>query len=178
MKHEGFTVWLTGLSGAGKTTLAALLSTQLREGGAKVEMLDGDIARARLSPGLGFSREDRDIHIRRIGFVSELLSRNGVIVVVAAISPYRETREEVKGKIANFVEVFVDCPIAVLAERDVKGLYKRALAGELTHFTGISDPYEAPLGPDVLIRSDQETVEESFHKIWREIERRGWIRPA
>jgi adenylylsulfate kinase len=178
MTHEGFTVWLTGMSGAGKTTLAGLLSARLREAGAKVELLDGDIARARLSPGLGFSREDRDIHIRRIGFVSELLSRHGVIVIVAAISPYRETRDEVKGKIAKFVEVFVDCPVGVLAERDVKGLYKRALAGELEHFTGVSDPYEPPLGPDVVVRSDRETVEESFGKIWCEIERRGWIRRA
>jgi adenylylsulfate kinase len=178
MRHEGFTVWLTGMSGAGKTTLAGLLSARLREKGAKVEMLDGDIARARLSPGLGFSREDRDAHIRRIGFISELLSRNGVIVVVAVISPYRETRDEVRANIANFVEVFVDCPIPVLTERDVKGLYKRALAGELKHFTGISDPYEAPVSPDVLIRSDQETAEQSLDRIWREIERRGLIQTA
>ncbi len=178
MTHEGFTVWLTGMSGAGKSTLAGLLGTRLRERGAKVEVLDGDVARARLSPGLGFTREDRDIHIRRIGFVSELLSRNGVIVIVAAISPYRETREEVKSKIANFVEVFVDCPVAVLAERDVKGLYKRALAGELEHFTGVSDPYEAPLAADVWIQSDREMELESLDRIWREIERRGWIRTA
>lgn len=176
MRHEGFVVWLTGLSGAGKTTLAERLSSRLRDGGAKVEMLDGDIARARLSPGLGFSREDRDLHVRRIGFIGELLSRNGVIVVVALISPYRETREEVKSKVAHFVEVFVDCPIAVLAERDVKGLYKKALAGELSHFTGVSDPYEPPLVPDVLVHSDRESIEESLDRIWREIERRGLIR--
>jgi adenylylsulfate kinase len=178
MIHQGFTIWLTGLSGAGKTTLSGLLAARLRECGAKVELLDGDIARARLSPGLGFSRADRDIHIRRLGFLSELLSRNGVITIVAAISPYRETRDEVKQNIASFLEVFVDCPVSVLAERDVKGLYKKALAGELDHFTGVSDPYEPPLTPDVLIRSDREAAEDSFARIWREIERRGWIRSA
>jgi len=178
MTHEGFTVWLTGLSGAGKTTLSEMLCARLRVVGAKVELLDGDIARARLSPGLGFTREDRDAHIRRLGFISELLSRNGVITIVAAISPYRDTRDEVKAKIANFLEVFVDCPVAVLAGRDVKGLYRKALAGELKNFTGVSDPYEPPLAPDVLVRSDCETPEESLARIWLEIERRGWIRPA
>jgi adenylyl-sulfate kinase len=175
MTHAGFTVWLTGLSGAGKTTLSGLLGARLRELGARVELLDGDIARARLSPGLGFSRADRDAHIRRLGYLSELLSRNGVITVVAAISPYRETRDEVKANIANFLEVFVECPLAVLAERDVKGLYKRALAGEIAHFTGVSDPYEPPQKPDVLVRSDRETADESLARIWDEIVRRGWI---
>lgn len=175
MKHEGCTVWLTGLSGAGKSTLSTLLHARLREAGAKVELLDGDIVRAALSPGLGFSRADRDTHIRRLGFVSELLSRNGVVVLVAAISPYRETREEVKRKIANFVEVFIDCPIDVLTARDVKGLYKRALAGEVPNFTGVSDPYEAPLQADVTVYSDRESVDESVAKIWNELERRGLI---
>jgi adenylyl-sulfate kinase len=175
MRHAGCTVWLTGLSGAGKSTLSALLHTRLHEAGARVELLDGDIVRAALSPGLGFTRADRDTHIRRLGFVSELLSRNGVMVLVAAISPYRETREEVKRKIANFVEVFVDCPVSVLAARDVKGLYKRALAGEVGNFTGISDPYESPLNPDVAVHSDTETIEESLEKIWRELERRKLI---
>src|ERR1700691_1190696 len=131
MTHEGFAVWLTGLSCAGKTTLADLRGLPLREPGARVELLDGDSVRTNLSQGLGFSREDRDTNIRRIGFVAELLSRNGIIVIVAAISPYRDTRDEVKAKIGNFLEVFVDCPVEVLAERDVKGLYKRALAGEV-----------------------------------------------
>lgn len=175
MKHKGFTLWLTGMSGAGKSTISDQLMERFRAAGAKVELLDGDVVRTNLSQGLGFSREDRDINIRRIGFVAELLSRNGVIVVVAAISPYRETREEVKGKIANFLEVFVDCPIEVLAQRDVKGLYKRALAGEVGNFTGISDPYEAPLHPDVTVRSDLETLDESVGKVWAEIERRGWF---
>ena len=177
MKHQGFTLWLTGMSGAGKSTISDRLIARFREAGAKVELLDGDIVRTNLSQGLGFSREDRDTNIRRIGFVADLLSRNGIIVIVAAISPYRETREEVKAKIANFLEVFVDCPVEVLAQRDVKGLYKRALAGEVGNFTGISDPYEAPLHPDVTVRSDRETEEESVALIWSELERRGWIGP-
>src|SRR5271165_3043567 len=141
------------MSGAGKSTISERLVARFREADAKVEVLDGDVVRTNLSQGLGFSREDRDTNIRRIGFVSELLSRNGVIVVVAAISPYRDTRQEVKKKIGNFVEVFVDCPLEVLASRDVKGLYKRALSGEVGNFTGISDPYEPPVNPDVMIRS-------------------------
>lgn len=140
-----------------------------------MELLDGDVVRTNLSQGLGFSREDRDTNVRRIGFVAELLSRNGVIAVVAAISPYRATREEVKAKIASFVEVFVDCPLEVLAARDVKGLYKKALAGEVGNFTGISDPYEAPLNPDVVVRSDRETVEVSVDRVWQELIHRGLI---
>ena len=175
MKHQGFTLWLTGMSGAGKSTISDHLMERFREAQAKVELLDGDIVRTNLSQGLGFSREDRDTNIRRIGFVAELLSRNGIIVVVAAISPYRATREEVKGRISNFVEVFVDCPIEVLAERDVKGLYKKALAGEVGNFTGISDPYEPPENADVVARSDRETVEESVDRIWAELMKRGLI---
>jgi adenylylsulfate kinase len=163
------------MSGAGKSTISDALMTRFRSAGAKAELLDGDIVRTNLSQGLGFSREDRDTNIRRIGFVAELLSRNGVIVVVAAISPYRSTREEVKARITNFVEVHVDCPIEVLAARDVKGLYKKALAGEVGNFTGISDPYEAPLDPGVVVRSDTETIGESVEKIWRELERRGLV---
>jgi adenylyl-sulfate kinase len=178
MEHRGFTLWLTGMSGAGKSTISDQLMARLRSAGAKVELLDGDIVRTNLSQGLGFSREDRDTNIRRIGFVADLLSRNGIIVVVAAISPYRETRDEVKSKIANFIEVFVDCPVEVLAARDVKGLYKRALAGEVGNFTGISDPYEPPLHPDVTVRSDRETVEESVDRIWSELIRRAWIGTA
>src|ERR1700759_4702386 len=139
MDHKGFTLWLTGMSGAGKSTISDQLMERFRQAGAKGELLDGDIVRTNLSQGLGFSREDRDTNIRRIGFVSELLSRNGIIVLVAAISPYRETREEVKRRIENFVEIYVECPIEVLADRDVKGLYKEALAGKRDHFTGISD---------------------------------------
>ncbi|NDJ11575.1 MAG: adenylyl-sulfate kinase [Acidobacteriia bacterium] len=175
MKHQGFTLWLTGMSGAGKSTVSDMLMDRFRAAGAKVELLDGDVVRTNLSQGLGFSREDRDTNVRRIGFVAELLSRNGVIAVVAAISPYRATREEVKAKIASFVEVFVDCPLEVLAARDVKGLYKKALAGEVGNFTGISDPYEAPLNPDVVVRSDRETVEVSVDRVWQELIHRGLI---
>lgn len=175
LSHQGFTLWLTGMSGAGKSTISDLLMERFRAAGAKVELLDGDIVRTNLSQGLGFSREDRDTNIRRIGFVSELLSRNGIIVVVAAISPYRATREEVRSKIANFVEVHVDCPLEVLASRDVKGLYKKALAGEVGNFTGISDPYEPPVNPDVMVRTDLECLEESVGKVWRELVRRGLI---
>jgi len=176
MTHEGFTLWLTGLSGAGKTTIAANIGGRLKQAGAKVELLDGDEVRTHLSRGLGFSREDRDTNVRRLGFVGELLSRNGVIAIVAAISPYRDTRDEVRRRVTNFVEVFVDCPIEVLIERDTKGLYKRALAGEVANFTGISDPYEPPLAPDIAIRSDRESAEQSCARIWCELERRNLIR--
>ena len=175
MNHKGFTLWLTGMSGAGKSTISDQIMARFHAVGAKVELLDGDVVRTNLSQGLGFSREDRDINIRRIGFVADLLSRNGVIVVVAAISPYRETRDEVRSKIANFMEVFVNAPIEVLAQRDVKGLYKRALAGEVGNFTGISDPYEPPVNPDVTVRTDLETLDESVGKVWAELSRRGWI---
>src|ERR1700734_3874814 len=142
--HKGFTIWLTGMSGAGKSSTSKLLEKYFRDRGANVEVVDGDVVRTFLSKGLGFSKEDRDENIRRIGFVCELLSRNGVIAIAAAISPYRAVREELRARIPNFVEVYVECPIEVLAERDVKGLYKKALAGEIPHFTGVSDPYEPP----------------------------------
>jgi adenylyl-sulfate kinase len=173
--HEGFTLWLTGLSGAGKSTIAGHISKRLKDAGAKVEVLDGDEVRTHLSRGLGFSREDRDINVRRLGFVGGLLSRNGVIAIVAAISPYRATRDEVRGSVTNFIEVFVDCPMGVLVERDPKGLYKRALAGELANFTGVSDPYEAPLTADIVIESHRETAEASCARIWRELVRRNLI---
>jgi adenylyl-sulfate kinase len=161
----GFTLWFTGMSGAGKSTLSQLLEARLRQLGVKVEVLDGDIVRQYLSKGLGFSREDRDENIRRMGFVCELLSRNGVIAIAAAISPYRAVREEVRARIPNFVEVYLECPVEVLAARDVKGLYKKALAGELPQFTGISDPYEPPRAPEVIVNSSTETPEESLAKI-------------
>jgi adenylyl-sulfate kinase len=173
--HKGFVLWFTGLSGAGKSTISNLIEARLRTAGAKVELLDGDVVRTHLSKGLSFSKEDRDINIRRIGFVSELLARHGVIVIVAAISPYRAVREEVRSAIPHFVEVYVECPIEVLAERDVKGLYKKALAGEIPHFTGVSDPYEPPLNPEVTVNSSRETPEESADKIWATLERSGLI---
>ena len=165
-EQKGFTLWFTGLSGAGKSTLSEIIAKRLREAGRKVELLDGDVVRTNLSQGLSFSKEDRDTNVRRIGFVCELLSRNGVIAIVAAISPYRDVREELRSRIADFLEIYVECPIDALTQRDVKGLYKKALAGEITQFTGISDPYEPPLAPDLAIRSDQEEVAESVDRIW------------
>jgi adenylyl-sulfate kinase len=169
LTSKGFVVWFTGLSGAGKTTLSSLVATDLRDRGLNVEILDGDEVRTNLSKGLGFSREDRDTNIRRIGYVSRLLARNGVAVIVAAISPYREVRDEVRQDISangmEFIEVFAKCGIDVLSERDVKGLYKKALAGEIKGFTGVSDPYEEPLTPEVVVETDSESVETSAEKI-------------
>lgn len=177
--REGFTLWLTGLSGAGKTTLAGRVALELSTRGVNVEILDGDEVRSNLSQGLGFSKEDRDTNIRRIGYVCRLLSRNGTVAVSAAISPYSAIRDEVRQAVerdgARFIEVFVKCPVEVLARRDVKGLYKRALAGELQGFTGVSDPYEEPLAPDVVVETDQESIESSISKILRELEQRGLI---
>src|SRR5947209_5250500 len=163
--NSGCTVWFTGMSGSGKSTVSNALAQRLREAGARVEVLDGDVVRTRLCKDLGFSRADREENIRRIGFVCELLSRNGVIAIVAAISPYRASREEVRSRVANFVEVYMRCPMEVLIQRDVKGLYKKALAGEITHFTGISDPYEPPVAPEVTIDSSNETPEQGVAKI-------------
>lgn len=175
MEQQGFTVWFTGLSGAGKTTLADALEPILRERGLKVEKLDGDVIRTNLSKGLGFSKEDRDTNIRRIAFVCDLLTRNGVAVITSAISPYRDVREEAKQKIGDFVEVYVRCSIPELTRRDVKGLYAKALAGELDNFTGVSDPYEEPLNPDVEVDSEAETVEESLAKVVHKLEERGYL---
>lgn len=175
MEHQGFTLWFTGLSGAGKTTVSRVIEQELRARGMKVEVLDGDVVRENLSKGLTFSKEDRDINIRRIGWVCEVLSRNGVVAIAAAISPYREIRDELRGKIQNFVEVYAECPIPVLADRDVKGLYKKALAGEIKNFTGVSDPYEPPLNPEVTYYSDKETVQESAQKILSKLEEMGYI---
>src|SRR5215510_7771158 len=178
-KQKGFTLWMTGLSGAGKTTLTTQLVGELRNHGLSIEVLDGDEVRTNLSKGLGFSKEDRDTNIRRIGYVSRLLSRNGVGVITAAISPYRAVRDEVRAAIeadgALFIEVHVKCPIAVLAERDVKGLYKKALAGEIKEFTGVSDPYEEPLEPEVVVWTDRETVEESAAKILARLAKHGLL---
>jgi adenylyl-sulfate kinase len=163
--HKGFTIWLTGMSGAGKSSTSKLLEKYLRDRGANVEVLDGDVVRTYLSKGLGFSKEDRDENIRRIGFVCELLSRNGVIAIAAAISPYRAAREKVRERIPNFIEVYLECPLEVLVERDSKGLYRAALSGQIAHFTGISDPYEPPLNPEVTIHSAEETPDEGVEKI-------------
>ena len=172
---QGFTLWLTGLSGAGKTTIAEALAPILRERGVPVEVLDGDIIRTNLSKGLGFSKEDRDTNIRRIGFVAGLLSRNGVGVITAAISPYRAVRDEVREQIGDFVEVYVRCSLEELTRRDVKGLYAKALRGEIANFTGVSDPYEEPLDPEIIVDSERETVEESVARILRVLEARGYL---
>ncbi len=177
MEHPGFTVWLTGLSGAGKSTIANGLARELRARGMKVEVLDGDVIRTNLSKGLGFSKEDRDTNVLRVGWVAEVLSRNGVAVLCALISPYRETRNKVRERIENFVEVYVNAPLEEVIRRDVKGLYKKALAGEIKNFTGISDPYEPPEQPEVICYTAQETIEESVQKVLTYLERRGWLLP-
>jgi adenylyl-sulfate kinase len=178
LSDRGFTIWFTGLSGAGKSTLSEALAPVLRERGHKVEILDGDVVRTNLSKGLGFSKEDRDTNILRIGFVAHLLSRNGVAVITAAISPYREIRDKNRELIGDFVEVFAKCSIEELTRRDVKGLYEKALRGEIQNFTGISDPYEEPLKPEVVVDTERETVEESLQKIVSYLEAQGYIRPA
>ncbi len=165
MNERGLALWLTGLSGAGKSTIAEEVAATLRRQGRRVEVLDGDVIRENLSKGLGFSKEDRDTNIRRIGFVAELLARNGVVVVVAAISPYRAVRDEVRGRIERFVEVHVHCPLEELVRRDVKGLYRRALAGEIANFTGVSDPYEEPVEPEITVDTSVESVEESVRRV-------------
>ncbi|MBW2060814.1 MAG: adenylyl-sulfate kinase [Deltaproteobacteria bacterium] len=172
---KGFCVWFTGLSASGKTTLSKLLQETLLERGLLVEILDGDIIRKNLSKGLGFSREDRDTNIRRIGFVAHLLARNGVAVIVAAISPYQSVRDEVRAEIGNFIEVFLDCPLEICVERDPKGLYRKALAGEIKHFTGIDDPYEVPENPEVVVRTHEESPEDGLARIIRTLEILGRI---
>jgi adenylylsulfate kinase len=168
---KGFTLWFTGLSGAGKSTLADEISRRLNELGIGHEVLDGDVVRTNLSRGLGFSKEDRDTNIRRIGFVAELLTRHEIPVITAAISPYREVREEVRRKIGRdrFIEVFVTASLEELVRRDVKGLYEKAQHGEIKHFTGVTDPYEAPTDPNVTIDSENESMIESADKIWNHL---------
>jgi adenylyl-sulfate kinase len=161
----GFVLWLTGLSGAGKSTVASALAPRLLERGHRVEVLDGDEVRTNLCQGLGFSRQDRDTNIARIGYVAGKLAKHGVAVVVAAISPYRQARDKVRASVANFVEVHVAAPVSTCAERDVKGLYAKALAGQLPHFTGVSDPYEPPLLPELTLHTERETVECSVERI-------------
>jgi adenylylsulfate kinase len=176
---RGFTLWFTGLSGAGKTTISEIVEKELRARFGQVEVLDGDIVRTNLSKGLGFSREDRDTNILRIGFVADLLTRNGVGVIVSAISPFKEARDQVRRNIGeDFIEVFVDAPLEVCAERDVKGLYKKAFAGEIPQFTGVSDPYEPPAAPELHIKTSEEGPNESARRVIDRLEELGYLRPA
>ena len=173
---RGFTVWMTGLSGAGKSTISSLLEQRLCDAGLGVEVLDGDVVRTHLSKGLGFSREDRDTNILRIAFVASLLTRHGVAAITAAISPFAETRQRAREQIGpDFVEVYVHCPLEELVRRDVKGLYAKALRGEVQNFTGVSDPYEEPEHPDVTVHTDRETVEQSVEKILAILRQRGYL---
>nr|MDQ3958393.1 adenylyl-sulfate kinase [Actinomycetota bacterium] len=164
-RDRGCVIWFTGLSGSGKTTIAHVVEEKLLDAGVPIEILDGDVVRENLSKGLGFSKEDRDINIRRIAFVAHLLQRNGAFVITAAISPYRAIRDEARAMIKDFVEVYADAPIEVCEERDVKGLYAKARAGEIKGFTGVDDPYEAPENPEVVCDTAAESVEESAQKV-------------
>jgi adenylylsulfate kinase len=177
MANKGFTIWFTGLSGAGKSTLSEAIEKRLRERGRNVEILDGDIVRLHLSKGLGFSREDRDTNIKRIAYVCGLLTRNGVIAISAAISPYREARAWARQHIGDFVEVYVKCPIEVCRQRDVKGLYKLVDEGKIKGFTGVDDPYEEPEQPELVVETDREDVETSVARIFACLEELGYLEP-
>jgi len=177
MSNSGFILWFTGLSGSGKSTLANYLTPILKEKGCKIEILDGDEVRENLSKGLGFSKEDRDTNIRRIGYVANMLARNGVVSMTAAISPYREIRDECRARSqAPFIEIFVDAPLEVVESRDTKGLYKKARAGIIKQFTGISDPYEAPLKPEIVVKTGEESIEASACKILKYLATKNLIR--
>lgn len=177
-KKEGVVLWFTGLSGAGKSTLAEAVAPRLRAQGKRVEILDGDVVRTHLSKGLGFSREDRDTNIARIAFVAHLLQRNGVVVLVAAISPFRETRDAARRTIGDFVEIHVAPPLEECIQRDVKGLYKKAIAGEIPQFTGISDPYEAPLTPELELDTSHGSIEDGATRILGKLRELGYLDAA
>jgi adenylyl-sulfate kinase len=180
--HKGFTLWFTGLSGSGKSTLTHRLEQEFRARQYKVEVLDGDVVRTHLSKGLSFSKEDRDTNVRRIGFVCDLLSRNGVIAVSAAISPYQDVRDECRALVEShgtaFVEVYAKCSLESLVERDTKGLYKKALAGEIQHFTGVNDPYEEPANPEIVIETDKVSIDEGVQRVLAYLQERGLIEVA
>jgi adenylylsulfate kinase len=173
--ENGFTLWFTGMSGAGKSTVSYMVYMELKRRNLKVELLDGDIIRTNFSQGLGFSKKDRDINVRRIGFVSFLLNRNDIISIVAAIAPYMEARSQNRRLLGNYVEVFCDCPLKTLERRDPKGLYAQARAGKISNFTGLSDPYEAPENPEILLKTGEETEKESFEKVMRFLEDGSYV---
>lgn len=175
MRQKGFTLWFTGLSGAGKTTIAKLVETELKSRGLNVERLDGDTVRQSLTRDLGFSKEDRDKNIERVTFVAKLLSRNGVAVLASFISPYRAVRQKVREETTNFVEVYVEVPLEEAINRDVKGMYKKALSGEIKNFTGVSDPYEEPLSPDIQVPTHMETDQESAQRIMTYLEQNRYV---
>ncbi len=174
-EQVGFTAWFTGLPCSGKTTVADGVADTLRERGLRVERLDGDIVRKGLTSDLGFSKEDRDENIKRVTFVAKLLTRNGVAVLATFVSPYRERRRKTREEIENFVEIYTRCPVDVCIERDIKGMYKKALAGEITNFTGVDDPYEEPENPELIVDTDKETIEESVQKVLTKLEELGYI---
>jgi adenylylsulfate kinase len=173
--HKGFTAWFTGLPCSGKTSIADRVAETLREKGYRVERLDGDIVRRSLTSDLGFSKEDRDENIKRVTFVAKLLTRNDVAVLATFVSPYRERREKTRREIGDFVEIYTRCPVEVCMERDIKGMYERALAGEITNFTGINDPYEEPDDPELVLDTDKETVEESVRRVLDKLVELGYI---
>lgn len=175
MNKKGLVVWFTGLSGAGKTTVADRVNSVLKEKGLRVQRLDGDLVREVLTRDLGFSKEDRDINIERVAFVAELLSKHGVIVLATFISPYKKHRELVKNRVNNFVEVHVSAPIDICESRDVKGLYKKARAGEIKNFTGIDDPYEEPEQPDLILYTHEEKIDESVDKVIKFLNNLGYF---
>ncbi|HEX3049842.1 MAG TPA: adenylyl-sulfate kinase [Aggregatilineaceae bacterium] len=177
-QQKGFTLWFTGLSGAGKTTVALALEKELRNRGLYIERLDGDTVRQGLTRDLGFSKEDRDKNIERVTFVAKLLSRNGVGVLASFISPYIETRAMVRRETTNFIEVFVSAPLETCIERDVKGMYKKAMAGEIKNFTGIDDPYEEPTNPEITLQTNLESVEDSVNKCLAYLEANGYLQPS
>lgn len=174
-EYPGYVLWMTGLSGAGKTTIALILEKELHARGAKAERLDGDVVRESLTSDLGFSADDRRKNIERVTFVAKLLSRNNVGCVCSFISPYQSVRDHVREQTTNFLEVFIDAPLEVVIDRDVKGMYKKAIAGEIPNFTGISDPFEAPENPDIHVRTDQQTPAESAAYILSRLEELGYI---
>jgi adenylyl-sulfate kinase len=177
MTNTGFTIWFTGLSGSGKSTLSEIIEWRFKEQGLNVEVLDGDIVRTHLSKGLGFSREDRDTNIKRIAFVANLLTRNGVICISAVIAPYREARHWARQQIGDFVEVYVKCPIQICRQRDVKGLYKLVDEGKIKNFTGVDDPYEEPEHPEVVVETDKESPTESVARIFAKLVELGYFEP-